>query len=977
MSNKIKIVGYAKKEFFTDGIEYRNFSPDLVGNQLATNEGTPVFTMGNFSISTNLDDKVTKTFTTNSFSNYMSLDNLNIDEAFETVVAKYAKKAKLNLDYDDVLTYAFFGSLQDFIRVSLENIIIKWPASLYVSEIDPTNAANTGDTITNYVFNATTNTSTFDVNVNRIENPYNLNFLSGGTIEGTFNETNQLRNLAINYNYYEVNNGYGNFSVIGFIGSSNLTTSKITLQTEGNPFPNSGTENINYHIRPNELKREEFFFNLNEFENKLLNRLTIPTYTSRFKVSYESENGTTVESTKKITWPIRDGYNIDFNSIDYSRFVKKLLEISDVTDGSRSNLMVRFLVSSSISEFDSAADINGSYQNTNGQKMTSALKIYGREFDEIKKYSDGIKFANVVTYDKKNNTPDAVIKNLARVLGWQLTTSISEIDIIGNFLSLNGNYYDGYSRGLSDAEAEVELWRRIVLNTPWLWKSKGTRKAIEFLFKFIGVPNGLITFNEYVYVADKPVDVGLVTEMMEYFNNTSDISELNLDSNGYPFVKPNTPEMYFQKAGLWYRQTGGANPDIDIIEGNNPHMGPYDGGQEYINQFNTCLVPNFVGGLGEEIKIEAQVNLFSNYGNGTFDECCDGNIYVTVDTALDFNSIVQVNVDNVINNFPVTETGCTFTSTWTLIAQLTGETFYENTFFTGETSSGVTISSLTETEYLNEIYNLSGTTELSGVTFSYNNNGSLDVILPDGCNNDLLSQFFKLELCVSTEYNCIEEGVGSSGLTEFLVAIKTSDACGTTNPQSIVNTLYHDGSGLLPEIGDSVFTDSQGVIPYESPNSNAHLYMGGDINDKGNYLLTNASGVRLEIICPVEPCTVVLSKTIGQTSGTGSFSIDGLTVPNDVSIIYTLYDIVRDNSLANISVVFDNGVILNENSTPVSQTVTISPVTGLDYEVTFGTLSTNVEGSNVSQFKVRIEIIDIGNNCVIGPAFQILTITLD
>jgi hypothetical protein len=976
MSNKIKIVGYAKKEFFTDGIEYRNFSPDLVGNQLATDEGTPVFTMGNFNISTNLDDKVTKTFTTNSFSNYMSLDNLNVDEAFEIVAAKYVKKAKLNLDYDDVLTYAFFGSLQDFMRVSLENIIIKWPASLYVSEIDPSNAINTGDTITNYVFDITTNTSTFDVNVNRIENPYNLNFLSGGTIEGTFNETNQLRNLTINYNYYEVDNEYGTFNVIGFTGSSNLTTSKITLQTQGNPFPNSDTENINYHIKPDELKREEFFFNLNEFENKLLNRLTIPIYTSGFKVFYESENGTTVESNKKITWPIRDGYNIDFNSIDYSRFVKKLLDISDTTDSSRSNLMVRFLVSSSISEFDSAGDINGSYQNANGQKMTSALKIYGREFDEIKKYSDGIKFANVVTYDKKNNTPDAVIKNLARVLGWQLTTSISQIDVMSNFLSLNGNYYDGYSRGLSDAEAEVELWRRIVLNTPWLWKSKGTRKAIEFLFKFIGVPNGLITFNEYVYVADKPVDVDLVTEMMEYFNDTSDISGLNLDSNGYPSVKPNTPEMYFQKAGLWYRQTGGANPDIDIVEGNNPHIGPYDGGQEYINQFNTCLVPNFVGGLAEEVNLEAHVNLFSNYDNGTFNECCDGNVYVTVDTDLKFDSIVQVNMDNVINNFPVSQTGCTFINTWTLIAQLTGETFYENAFFTGQISSGVIISSLTETEYLNEIYNLSGTTELSGITFNYGG-GSLDIILPDGCNNDLLNEFFKLELCVSTEYNCIEEGVGSSGLIKFSVAIKTSDACGINYSEPLLNSLYHDGLGLLPEIGDSVFTDTQGVIPYVSPSGDTtHLYMGGDINDEGNYLLTNGSGVRLEIICSLESCTVVLSKTIGK-SGTGSFSINGLIEPTNVSIVYTLYDIIRDNSLAELAIEFNNGTTLNESNSPVSKLETISPAIGLDYEVTFNTLLANVEATNISQFKVRIEIIDVGNNCIIGPAFQILTITLD
>ena len=253
-------------------------------------------------------------------------------------------------------------------------------------------------------------------------------------------------------------------------------------------------------------------------------------------------------------------------------------------------------MSSSISEFDSIPDINGTYagSESGGQKMTSALKIYGREFDEVTKYIDGIAFANVVTYDKKNNTPDAIVKNLARVLGWQLTTSITEIDVLGNFLNLNPNYYDGYSRGYSDAEVEVELWRRIVLNTPWLWKSKGTRKAIEFLFKFIGAPDGLVTFNEHLYVANEIVDIDLITEMMQYFNNTSDITGLNFDSDGYPYVLPDTPEMYFQKAGLWYRTTGGPTPNIDILEGNNPHIGPYDGGQAYIDQFTDCLVPNYV-----------------------------------------------------------------------------------------------------------------------------------------------------------------------------------------------------------------------------------------------------------------------------------------------------------------------------------------------------------------------------------------------
>ena len=46
-NDKIKVPGYAQKVFFNDGIEYRNFSPDLVGIQLTSDANTPLFTYGN------------------------------------------------------------------------------------------------------------------------------------------------------------------------------------------------------------------------------------------------------------------------------------------------------------------------------------------------------------------------------------------------------------------------------------------------------------------------------------------------------------------------------------------------------------------------------------------------------------------------------------------------------------------------------------------------------------------------------------------------------------------------------------------------------------------------------------------------------------------------------------------------------------------------------------------------------------------
>src|SRR5690606_15937518 len=102
----------------------------------------------------------------------------------------------------------------------------------------------------------------------------------------------------------------------------------------------------------------------------------------------------------------------------------------------------RFFVSESISDFDTLPTFDNE-DLSSGQKVNSLLKIYGREFDEVKKYIDGISFANVVSYDKKENIPDALVKNLARVLGWDVTSSILEIDLINNYLTNNQTSYSG------------------------------------------------------------------------------------------------------------------------------------------------------------------------------------------------------------------------------------------------------------------------------------------------------------------------------------------------------------------------------------------------------------------------------------------------------------------------------------------------------------------------------------------------------
>jgi hypothetical protein len=89
--------------------------------------------------------------------------------------------------------------------------------------------------------------------------------------------------------------------------------------------------------------------------------------------------------------------------------------------------------------------------------------------------------------------------------------------------------------------------------------------------------------------------------------------------------------MYFQKNGGWYQETGGPNASVYKLYGNNPHIGPYDGGKSYIDQFRG-LIPNFQPvTVTDETFLTGTTTLFTNYNQGTLNN-------YTGDTFVDLTS---------------------------------------------------------------------------------------------------------------------------------------------------------------------------------------------------------------------------------------------------------------------------------------------------------------------------------------------------
>ena len=124
-NNRIKVSGYAKRIFFNDNIEYRNFSPDLVGFQIASDGGTPLFTNGNFSISVNLDPKPDVLFTQGTRSKFFTLDDI-VDSESQLQIQKNIK-TNLNLDLTNPLSYVWYGSFKELLSSSLLNYRMTFP----------------------------------------------------------------------------------------------------------------------------------------------------------------------------------------------------------------------------------------------------------------------------------------------------------------------------------------------------------------------------------------------------------------------------------------------------------------------------------------------------------------------------------------------------------------------------------------------------------------------------------------------------------------------------------------------------------------------------------------------------------------------------------------------------------------------------------------------------------------------------------
>jgi len=598
------------------------FSDSIVGRQIT--DGSSQLTNTTFVIDRLVPDKDSKTFVTSPFSDFITLDDLN--QEIGKVNTK-EEKIKFKGARDNVAK-SLFGALKHRLNVSINRIIQNFPASFYIDNTIVVRSSE--NTLENISYSETFQTTEFNFQKSIIFNPFDI--VLSEPLSNTIVETeNHIRNFYSSYTKYVLDYNNITYDIISYTEPN--TNDTITLKVNGNPFSGATGSTESFLIRPNNGVTEEFFNNLDDVEELLLNRETNPKYTASFKVPRDSFDQSKTEiTTVEVSWPMsRDGWNLQIIGMDYLQFLDKVIVLAEEIDEYKSDLVVRFLTAPQLYEFD-----------TEDKKAESIFQLYGQSFDSVKKYIDNIAFMRHVSYDGIKNVPDLLLKNLSENLGLSTIKLFDETSFSDTLYTRQDSTYGGVPIGKNLIESEYEFYRRLVTNLAHLYKSKGTRKSIEFFLRFLGAPEPMIKIDEYVYdvtsLTNSPILEDDLYDLINgikidnlingftstvftgttvggddhgdtitgyTFNLTSVTGTTTFTRDEYPVDENGLPRkttkfdgsVFFQKGSGWYDTTLDHRSPLTIDYENSVLTGrtkstktmnsPYTYGEDYFNYFRT------------------------------------------------------------------------------------------------------------------------------------------------------------------------------------------------------------------------------------------------------------------------------------------------------------------------------------------------------------------------------------------------------
>lgn len=498
-----------------------------------------------------------------------------------------SENIKIKPNYHSLLDFAYYGSCQELVKSTIRKIVDTFPGEACV---------DTMQIYDEHYF---------------IDNPFNIDFFDTKNspcngddcmaYEGYEYEDKGIRNFVENYDKYVVTidgvehtienvivevdeNACEHWDIIAVAtitldNGTEVSVEKRIFDDKELLFTGVGNSDMHIHLKQEYV--EEFFRNLDDFSRVLLDRYSTPIYTATLDWPHETDRGV-MTYRRSFTWPMKGDWNLDVESPDYETYLSDILSIAEFYDEWYTDNLWRMLTHDSVKSMDLAfsnpmKDEDEEDYTFGATKLEGLLWAYGRQFDEIKRSIDNIKFNSNVTYNEENNMPDYFLSDSLELSGWDVYNVDNGLEPTSVDISWDS---DGAKKTYTTREANFVFLRNLKLNAKNILQKKGTRDGIISLLGLFGLEIGEdYTITEEVVVVNDQIELltggtkddFLLAELNELKSGyATSLDEIDYDPfDGLPFAYVEMSDgklyivpwfrngdtydggMYFQMYGGW------------------------------------------------------------------------------------------------------------------------------------------------------------------------------------------------------------------------------------------------------------------------------------------------------------------------------------------------------------------------------------------------------------------------------------------
>lgn len=619
-------------------------------------------------------------------------------------------KVRLKPNYTNIKDFACYGSAVKLVQGTINGVITEFPAEMYLSNngLDYLKLYAPDEGKTGYSFNDENellleerilyneygiDITTVNVRPESIVNPLRFFTLCGSSY--TYIEDGNsydfvgftVKNTSSGTCYDGKNVEIDQLALVTLLFSENKTVKVKVFKdnTDGSTYytyegkPGSS-------IRPKNQIVEDYFRNCDDFTAVLLDRVTKPIYTAVFETPRETDTGYFYDF-KSYTWPtLHGGFNPDLTGAYYT-YVELLMNLAEYYDEFFSDNAWRSLTHEAIKTLDWTylSSTDGEFEDMSTidtSRVEPIAKIYGRQFDDLKRYADGIKSVNTVTYDQKSNVPDYNLTDILENSGWEVKT----LKITGDKDTQTSSLYSGLATGYTASDANNEFIRRMKLNSRYLLSTKGTRKGIDAMLAMFGFNPEEYDVHEYVEVFNGSTyphfcdstmgndrvgyplakDVSTVNKFKINFNSFDtygDYCGIPVAEIGYFVKNPSDPEnpydcsyvvpwfskgkkyddgLYFQMHGGWKKKHK-MDVSVDIapniteitdMDGQVPLYGETQARLKFANDFDDLLQEAYVGSNLHDVFYVTDISkIMTEYTSGPGEDVSDASHYFVLENS--------------------------------------------------------------------------------------------------------------------------------------------------------------------------------------------------------------------------------------------------------------------------------------------------------------------------------------------------------